>query len=84
MTSRKERFNPSDYSGYEAQRTHPASFRGEPPSTTGAHYYIFVLDSSLKPEDPRSAEKPESNAVGKARANAPTKKVRASLLYALW
>lgn len=43
------------YSGYEPQRTHPASFRGEPPSTTGAHYYIFAKDNSVQPEDPRVA-----------------------------
>jgi hypothetical protein len=50
---RMESFDASIYHGYEAQRTHPASFRGEPPSTTGAHYYIFAVDKSLQPADPR-------------------------------
>ena len=52
-TDRMEPFNASIYSGYEPQRTHPASFRGEPPSTTGARYYIFTLDGSIQVVDPR-------------------------------
>lgn len=55
VTCRTEPFDSSIYSGYEPQRTHPASFRGDPPSTTGAHYYIFAKDSALTPEDPRSS-----------------------------
>ncbi|OWY96529.1 hypothetical protein PHMEG_00033181 [Phytophthora megakarya] len=50
---RTEVFNADIYSGYEPQRTHPASFRGEPPSTTGAHYFIFTLDKSIEVIDPR-------------------------------
>ncbi|TYZ69103.1 hypothetical protein PybrP1_009911 [[Pythium] brassicae (nom. inval.)] len=52
---RTEPFDGSIYSGYEPQRTHPASFRGEPPSTTGAHYHIFAVDSAQTPKDPRAA-----------------------------
>lgn len=50
---RTEVFDASIYSGYEPQRTHPASFRDEPPSTTGAYYYIFALDKSILPVGPR-------------------------------
>ncbi|KAE8987733.1 hypothetical protein PR003_g22626 [Phytophthora rubi] len=50
---RAEPFDASIYSGYEPQRTHPASFRGEPPSTSGAHYFIFALDKSVEVVDPR-------------------------------
>ncbi|KAI9990088.1 hypothetical protein PInf_020398 [Phytophthora infestans] len=50
---RTEVFDASIYSGYEPQRTHPASLRGEPPSTTGAHYFIFALDKSVQVVDPR-------------------------------
>ncbi|KAF0694840.1 Aste57867_14304 [Aphanomyces stellatus] len=41
---RVDRFNISEYPGYEAQRTHPASFRGEPPSTEGARTHVFSKD----------------------------------------
>ncbi|CAH0481177.1 unnamed protein product [Peronospora belbahrii] len=49
---RTEVFDASIYSGYEPQRTHPASFRGEPPSTTGAHYFIFTPNENIKVADP--------------------------------
>ena len=52
-TDRTEPFDASIYSGYEPQRTHPASFRGEPPSTTGACYFVFALDTSIQVVDPR-------------------------------
>lgn len=55
------------YSGYEPQRTHPGSFRGEPPSTTGAHYYIFAKDSSVQPEDPRAAAADEDDGEERAK-----------------
>lgn len=70
---RTEPFDGSIYSGYEPQRTHPASFRGEPPSTTGAHYFIFAKDSSLSPADPRTAAPASSDATSSSsdsRANA--------------
>ncbi|TMW64296.1 hypothetical protein Poli38472_012918 [Pythium oligandrum] len=56
---RIEAFDSSIYSGYQAQRTHPASFRGEPPSTVGARYFIFSKDPSANPVDPRTS-KPSS------------------------
>jgi 25S rRNA (uracil2634-N3)-methyltransferase len=56
-----EAFDSDIYSGYQAQRTHPASFRGEPPSTTGARYFIFVKDPTIHPQDPRSSTR-SSNA----------------------
>ncbi|KAL4151230.1 hypothetical protein PRNP1_008247 [Phytophthora ramorum] len=59
---RTEPFDASIYSGYEPQRTHPASFRGEPPSTTGAHYFIFSLDQSLQVVDPRRQTPQRSDA----------------------
>ncbi|KAG6613759.1 uncharacterized protein IUM83_18571 [Phytophthora cinnamomi] len=63
---RTEPFNASIYSGYEPQRTHPASFRGEPPSTTGAHYFIFSLDKSIEVTDPRQ-KVPEVSTDGEPR-----------------
>ncbi|KAF1326696.1 hypothetical protein FI667_g8262, partial [Globisporangium splendens] len=68
-----EPFDSSIYSGYEPQRTHPASFRGEPPSTTGAHYYIFALDPTLQPDDPRVAD--AQNDAAHAKAKPPTAQV---------
>uniref|UniRef100_K3X4K0 C2H2-type domain-containing protein n=1 Tax=Globisporangium ultimum (strain ATCC 200006 / CBS 805.95 / DAOM BR144) TaxID=431595 RepID=K3X4K0_GLOUD len=64
-----EPFDGSIYSGYEPQRTHPASFRGEPPSTTGAHYYIFALDPTLQPDDPRMTDAQDDDAHSKAKPN---------------
>ncbi|GLD93640.1 hypothetical protein PINS_up002245 [Pythium insidiosum] len=58
---RIEKFDASLYSGYQPQRTHPAAFRGEPPSTSNARYFIFSKDASASPEDPRS-QKPLSTA----------------------
>jgi 25S rRNA (uracil2634-N3)-methyltransferase len=49
---RTEKFDSSLYAGYEPQRTHPASFRGEPPTTSNAFTHIFVLDKTLTPEIP--------------------------------
>ncbi|OQS03651.1 hypothetical protein THRCLA_04031 [Thraustotheca clavata] len=50
-----KRLDPFDinlYPGYEAQRTHPASFRGEPPSTKGAKIHVFSIDPSwVKPQE---------------------------------
>lgn len=81
---RVEPFDGSMYSGYEPQRTHPASFRGEPPSTTGAHYYIFAIDGTLTPEDPRLASSADSDDDGakatlaaKVHGQKASKKVRA-------
>ncbi|RLN87904.1 hypothetical protein BBJ28_00016225 [Nothophytophthora sp. Chile5] len=84
---RTEPFDASIYSGYEPQRTHPATFRGEPPSTTGAHYFIFAADKSLQPTDPRQRvpqavtqeEKATQNSRGK-EAETPKKAVEASAL----
>ncbi|RLN44716.1 hypothetical protein BBO99_00003241 [Phytophthora kernoviae] len=70
---RTEPFDANIYSGYEPQRTHPASFRGEPPSTTGAHYFIFALDKSIKAVDPR--QKSAQGPVKKKAANAPLTKM---------
>ncbi|KAK1928611.1 25S rRNA (uridine-N(3))-methyltransferase [Phytophthora citrophthora] len=67
---RTEVFDASIYSGYEPQRTHPASFRGDPPSTTGAHYFIFTLDQSLQVTDPRKKVSKESKASDSTRGNA--------------
>ncbi|CEG45547.1 Uncharacterized conserved protein [Plasmopara halstedii] len=60
---RTEAFNADIYSGYEAQRTHPASFRGEPPSTAGSHYYFFALDKSYDEENSnqQAYKKPKAN-----------------------
>ncbi|ETW04560.1 hypothetical protein H310_03784 [Aphanomyces invadans] len=44
---RTDRFDVALYPGYEAQRTHPASFRGEPPSTQGAKTYVFAKDATF-------------------------------------
>ncbi|KAL3657901.1 hypothetical protein V7S43_017100 [Phytophthora oleae] len=65
-----EVFDASIYSGYEPQRTHPASFRGDPPSTTGAHYFIFTLDQSLQVADPRNKAPKGSKASESTRGNA--------------
>ncbi|ETI37881.1 hypothetical protein F442_16112 [Phytophthora nicotianae P10297] len=81
---RTEVFDASIYSGYEPQRTHPASFRGEPPSTTGAHYFIFTLDKSIEvlgprqqvPQKQKANDSVRSSAVKKEKAKkaaAPTK-----------
>ncbi|GMF42063.1 unnamed protein product [Phytophthora fragariaefolia] len=75
-TYRTEPFNASIYSGYEPQRTHPASFRGEPPSTTGAHYFIFALDNSIEVVDPRLEAPQASNGGEPKRDNTAVKKVR--------
>ncbi|DBA01132.1 TPA: hypothetical protein N0F65_001760 [Lagenidium giganteum] len=50
---RVEPFDSSLYAGYEPQRTHPAAFRGEPPSTDGANTFVFTIDPTLTVEDPR-------------------------------
>ncbi|CAI5746651.1 unnamed protein product [Peronospora destructor] len=67
---RMEAFDASIYAGYEPQRTHPASFRGEPPSTTGAHYFIFTLDKSFEVIDPGQKFLERSDAVEQARGSA--------------
>ncbi|KAG7377850.1 hypothetical protein PHYPSEUDO_010900 [Phytophthora pseudosyringae] len=70
---RTEVFDASIYSGYEPQRTHPASFRGDPPSTTGAHYFIFALDQSIEAVDPRQENPQKRHSSGPARGSASKK-----------
>ncbi|RHY82437.1 hypothetical protein DYB35_000186 [Aphanomyces astaci] len=65
---RTDRFNLSLYPGYEAQRTHPASFRGEPPSTDGARTYVFSKD--LQFVDPVVDATPTPPSVAKIPAKA--------------
>ena len=48
------------FSGYAPQRTHPASFRGEPPSTDGARIFIFQIDRMRTPEIPEAVEAVEA------------------------
>ncbi|KAG1686994.1 hypothetical protein DVH05_005734 [Phytophthora capsici] len=72
---RTEVFDASIYSGYEPQRTHPASFRGDPPSTTGAHYFIFTPDQSLQVADPRKKVSMESTSDSTRVKKAEKKKV---------
>ncbi|CAI5724906.1 unnamed protein product [Peronospora effusa] len=67
---RTEVFDASIYAGYEPQRTHPASFRGEPPSTNGAHYFIFTLDKSIKVIDSGQKSFQASENVEQARGSA--------------
>ncbi|CAI5713645.1 unnamed protein product [Peronospora farinosa] len=67
---RTEVFDASIYAGYEPQRTHPASFRGEPPSTNGAHYFIFSLDKSIIEMDSGQKSFQPSENVEQARGSA--------------
>ncbi|KDO25410.1 hypothetical protein SPRG_09352 [Saprolegnia parasitica CBS 223.65] len=46
---RLDAFDIGLYPGYEAQRTHPASFRGEPPSTKGAWTHVFSVNEAWVP-----------------------------------
>ncbi|EQC34412.1 hypothetical protein SDRG_08182 [Saprolegnia diclina VS20] len=46
---RLDAFDINLYPGYEAQRTHPASFRGEPPSTKGARTHVFSVNEAWVP-----------------------------------
>lgn len=68
-------FDASLFSGYQPQRTHPAAFRGEPPSTLNANYYIFVKDPLSTPIDPRSSP-PSIQVMGKVKLKRSNQTVR--------
>lgn len=78
---RTEEFNAKIYSAYKPQRTHPAAFRGEPPSTIGALYFIFTLDKTIGAVDTRNwdFQKPilsiSFDSSAKAMASAMAKKI---------
>ncbi|OQR93041.1 hypothetical protein ACHHYP_02988 [Achlya hypogyna] len=58
---RRDPFDINLYPGYEAQRTHPASFRGEPPSTKGAKTHVFSVNTAwVKPIEEADIEVPTS------------------------